>query len=208
VTRGTMRTLLRRRLNEQTADNWEDTELNDLLNDALLQVQKYVLKVNPEAAIYVDTAHVVADQELYAWPQGFLYEIEVAILDTASNEYEEIDRASWSQTRRREDGATTQYAHHGRHFGLSPVPETSVSAGIRLRWVPSLEMADDADVPEVIPTLHPAIVLWAQKFALGETGDALDELRKEIADVVGDLGEFYRKSVKPTPFTVDVVKGY
>ncbi|OFX02421.1 MAG: hypothetical protein A3E78_01960 [Alphaproteobacteria bacterium RIFCSPHIGHO2_12_FULL_63_12] len=209
MTRATMILLLRRRLQETTADQWTDSQLGDLLNYGLQQVQKYVLKVNPEAVIYVDTASIVADQELYAWPQGMLYEIELGKLDSATGKYTVVPRADMHQLRGREEGAELQYAHHGRYFLASPMPAESLAAGWQLLWVPTLEMATGSDVPPIIAPLHPACVVWAQKLALGETGEALEELRKEIADIVGDTGEFYLKSASnPTPLSIDLDKGY
>src|SRR5512143_1708551 len=48
MNRGSMRTLLRRRLLEPTSDQWDDSTLNELLNLALALVRKQVRKVDYE----------------------------------------------------------------------------------------------------------------------------------------------------------------
>lgn len=208
-----MRTLLRRRLNETSADLWQDADLNDLLNAGAHRTEKEVLKVDPLAFIYIDQLDIAANQVFYAKPQGFWYEMEVGYKDSADvTGYRELVKRPYWVARASASGGEVVYAHLGRFFALYPKPSVSVAAGLQLLYVPTLSMAADSDVLDIHLALHMAVVVEAQLLALGETGDSRKELREEKADLVADIPLYYQSSAgAPDRLSIDVAslgKGY
>jgi hypothetical protein len=209
MTRGELRTALRRRLQEEVADRWQDTDLNKNLNMAEAEIQKEVMKVDPKAFVYTDRADVVNAQELYEWPAGCWYDVELRLKDSGG-EYHPIDRISlhdkWDPTSR---VTSCYYRLDAKHFGLVPVPTTNLAAGIELLWVPTLSMALDTDVPPLHIGLHYAIVLMAELISMGDTGDANDETVKELARIINSIPQYYLLSASTPPrLSVDIDKGY
>src|SRR5688500_16498133 len=95
MTRTTMRSMLRRRLQEATADQWSDANLNDLLEVALHLVQKEVMKVRGDAFMVEDSAALVANQEFYQLPSGFWYELVVKFRASTSAAYGTLKRGNY-----------------------------------------------------------------------------------------------------------------
>lgn len=207
-----MRSALRRRLQEETADRWEDTDLNKNLNLALVEIQKEIMKVDPKAFLYIDRADIVEDQELYEWPAGCWYDVELRTLE--SGEYSPIDRISmhekWQRDRDEDDGSrVTYYRYDSRYFGLAPTPSADVANGLELVWVPTLTMAEDEDTPPLHLGLHYAVVLMAELISMGDTGDANDETVKELARIVNSIPQYYILSAStPGHLSLDVSVGY
>lgn len=196
-----MRTLLRRRIQETVADNWQDTDLNDLLNLGLHEVQKRIVHIDPFAFLWIDTTHLVAGQNLYKKPVGFWFEFEVNILDTNSNPstYVRLVRNDYEALRNRtasNSSSEQQYAHAGQYLYLSPAPSSNLTNGLQLLWMPTLEMAVDTDVPDIMFPLHFAAVVAAQLFTLGETGIARDSIAAELDSLASPdiIGRYYQRS--------------
>ncbi len=192
MNRSTMRTLLRRRLNESTADNWQDADLNELLNAGLHLVQKEVLKVDPLAFIHWSKDDIVSGQSYYPKPQGFWHEIEIAQLDADHPQgYKPMKKQDYNVARELAAGSTEVYCHVGRYFAIFPAPSTSVVDGLQIQWTPTLSMAVDTDVPDLHFALHMAVVLMAQKYALGETGDDQRRVKEELVELLSDIPGYY-----------------
>src|SRR6187551_803848 len=85
MTLATIRTLLRRRLNEQTADNWDDSTLDTLINLAYALVQKQVRKVDPEALIFWDYRNTQVGVNWYEKPSGTRGSVEVGLKGSSSD---------------------------------------------------------------------------------------------------------------------------
>src|SRR5262245_28678692 len=101
-----MRTLLRRRIQEQTADQWQDADLNELLNEGAREVQRRLIHIDPMCVAYIDVADLVSGQELYAHPAGFLYEYALKIYDVAAQKYKRIGRDDEEELRDVSDTAS------------------------------------------------------------------------------------------------------
>ena len=191
MNRGTMRALLRRRLNETTPDLWQDTELNDLLNSGLHLVEKEVLKVDPLAFIHWSDEDIAKTINFYAKPQGFWHEMEVGYKSSShAIGYKRLEKQDYNVARER-TGGDTVYCHVGRYLGIFPTPGADVTDGLRLLWTPSLTMATDADVPDLHFALHMAVVLMSQKYALGETSDDQARVKVELSELLGDISMYY-----------------
>lgn len=196
MNRQAMRDSLRRRLQEETADRWQDIDLNQCLNLGLVELQKEILKVDPEAFSFVDRADVVADQEFYEFPAGTWYEREIRLLSTTSplRYGPALRRVSFPE---RADptalsGASVVYARFDRsRFVLSPVPSVSVVNGMEIVWVPTLTMALDTTVPPVHLGLHLAVVEFAEVIATADVGDTNEETIKDLARIVNSIPQYY-----------------
>lgn len=219
MTRGQMRTMLQRRLDDEAEETWDDSELNDILNVALMRIEVEVLKVDPEAFLRLDDADIVADQELYAKPTNMVHEVALFKKSTTASTYCRLQRIDYNETLSTcDDGSGRsseglKYAHWGRYFLLSPKPSESQASGLRLAHVPILSMSDDADVPQLVQPLHLAVVLYADLLARGEDGTGEGTEKKgtwsELASLLAAIPSYYRKSAADEQrIRADVVKGY
>lgn len=191
--RGDMRTLLRKRLNEDTEDNWTDQELNRLLDIGLQQVQKEILKVDPQKFLYTWVADIVANQVYYQKPAGIW--VELAIAKLSDGRYVPMDYRDWDDAFEAvgtTEASTTRYSIEGDYYMLSPAPTVSITNGLKVVGIPTLVMATDNSVPKVNVGLHMAIVAWSQLLALGETGDPEDKVKDNLKELLGDIPLYYR----------------
>jgi hypothetical protein len=196
MTRGAMRAALRRRLQETDPDRWQDSDLNTALNLGLVELQKEILKVDPEAFSYVDRADVVANQEFYEFAAGTWYEREVRLLTSTSPTvtYTPMRRIAFPE---RADpsvlaGAKAVYARFDRsRFVICPIPSASVVNGLEIVWVPTLTMALDSTVPPVHLGLHLAVVEFAEVIATADVGDTNEDTLKDLARMINSIPQYY-----------------
>lgn len=221
MTRGTMRSVLRRRLNELTQDNWTDVMLDDLLNTSLAQVQTDVMQVVPQAFVNIWRQDITAGQEFYDKPVGLQYEYLVRLKDTGSGLYFQIRNGDYYQLQNRGLSLSTppqqfntlipetKYAHLGRHLAINPIPSVTVTNGLEIIGIPTLSMALDTDVPELNLALHMLPVLWANLFALGETQESAAAVTALIDRLTSQIPLYYRQSAgDPVTLQPDIIKDY
>jgi hypothetical protein len=201
-----MRTWLRRRLNETTADQWSDSVLNDYLNQGLHFMQQEIEKLNPEAFLYEDSANLVSAQRKYAWPTNMKREMKVKVMmTTAATEYTVLERVGNRKCDDPDDDQEFTYSHHGRYLKLQATPTMNVTDGLWVEYVPTLTMGADGDVPIIPNDLHIGIVLMAQLIAFGDSSGSADkeEVKRELADVILRLPTHYRDTgAEPHRFSV------
>jgi hypothetical protein len=202
MNRGTARSLLRRRINEVTADNWTDGDLNDILNIGIHQVQTAIHKVDPEAFVYIDRASIVANQEFYPKPEGLWYEMAVRLLNSSTGKYERIEKRDYSYAEDLATSESTVYSHVGRLLALRPIPSASLASGLELLYVPTLSVAVDTDIIPVHLALHNAVVQASQLLLLPETGEAYKDVQEAYDRTILLIPEYYRKSAgEPEQFS-------
>jgi hypothetical protein len=211
MNRGTMRTLLRRRLNEQVADNWADDTLDTLLNLAYALVLKQVRKVDPEAVLFWDYRNTVSGTNWYAKPSGTRGPVEVGLKSaSADTDWTELKRVPYHVARN--NTGDTVYCHRGEYIGIFPAPTASVTSGIQFLHVPTDTLAADTDFPKLETTLHYAIVLWAALIAKGESPEDDSKDAKELERILGDIPQDYGTidQSQPMAFSPDVAdaRGY
>jgi hypothetical protein len=213
-----MRSMLRRRLQESTAKQWSDANLNTYLNFGLQFMQQAIMQVSPEEFLYISTADHVADDDLIPKPYGLMlikrvqsqYAADASYTDALRARNDEIDALVTADL----DAYSTyyRYAEFGRHIRIWPTPESNNSAGMRLSWVPTLTMAVDADVPDVHLSLHEGIVYRAHEIALADTDEitdpnVLNSTQRILQMVVSRIPLFYySEGGMPTEIEVDVDK--
>lgn len=212
MTRGTMRELLRRRIMETTADHWSDTNLNDMLEVGLQEMQTYIMALDPDAFVFVYQRDIVNGSDLYEWPVGMDYEYQVRIKNTATTKYDRVTQLdSWRAIDANESASradTFQYARLGQHLQLTPVPDTDIANGLRIYFHPTLSMADDNVVPLIKVRLHYAVVLSAAKHLLPQAGSEFKQVDEELAPYINMLPLWYRTSAAPKHVSLDIDRGY
>ncbi len=193
-----MRTLLRRRINEITADQWADGDLNDVLNLGLHQVQKRIMAIDPEAFIYIARAPITALEEFVPKPVGMWYEKAVRLKDSSTGLYGGIEKMDYYLAETLTSGDAV-YSHLGRFLAIHPIPSANVTNGVEILYIPVLSMAVDTDVPDVHIGLHDAIVKAAQLSLLPETGEPFKDLQASLDAELLEIPLYYRQSAGQAP---------
>jgi hypothetical protein len=192
MNRGSMRTLLRRRLLEPTADQWDDSTLNELLNLALALVRKQVRKVDYEFDIRWEYRDTVAGTSWYEKPSGTRGSIEIGVKKAASDtDWTALRRAAYHVARTYTAESEMVYCHRGAYIGLFPAPSASVADGIQFLHAPTESLALDTDVPRLEESLQYACVCWAALLAKGESPEDDTKDAKELARLLGDIPADY-----------------
>jgi len=207
MTRGTIRTLLRRRLNETVADNWQNSDLDTFINIAYALVAKAVRKVDPEAMLFWEQRNTVAGVVWYEKPAGSRGPAEVGLKSLSTDtDWTPLTRKPYFLARDYTDAAETVYCHRGRFLGIFPAPAVSVTGGLQLIHAPTDTLAADSDVPKLEETLQYGIALWAALIAKGENpeGDTKDavELKRILDGIPDDYGS--PDLSQPSLLTLDV----
>lgn len=192
MTRATIRTLLRRRLNDVVADSWDDSTLNTMIDLAYALVLKQVRKVDPEAVLFWDYRDTVAGTVWYEKPAGTRGPVEVGFkASSTAADWTPLKRKPYWIARDWSDANETVYCHRGTYVGIFPAPAASVTQGLQFIHAPTDTFAVDTDVPKLETTLHYAIVLWASLIAKGESPESDDKDARELQRIVGDIPADY-----------------
>lgn len=193
MNRGTLRTLLRRRLLEPTEDQWSDSTLNSLLNLALALVRKQVRKVDYEFDVRWEYRDTVAGTSWYEKPSGTRGSIEIGLKTAASDsDWTALKRAAYHIAKTyTTGGGETVYCHRGAYIGIFPAPSASVVDGIQFLHAPTESLSDDNDVPRLEESLQYAVVCWAALLAKGESPEDDSKDAKELARLLGDIPADY-----------------
>jgi hypothetical protein len=192
MNRGAMRTLLRRRLLEPTADQWDDSTLNDLLNLALALVRKQVRKVDYEFDIRWEYRDTVAGTHWYEKPAGTLGPTEVGVKKAASDaDWTALKRTAYHLARTYTAESEMVYCHRGAYIGLFPAPSASITDGIQFLHAPTETLAADTDIPRLETSLQYAVVCWAELLAKGESPEDDSKAAKELQRLLGDIPADY-----------------
>jgi len=198
-----MRALLRRRLQEQIADNWDDDTLNVMLNLSYALILKQVRKADPEALLFWDYRNTQVNVTWYEKPAGTRGPIEVGLKSAASDtDWTPLTRKPYYLAR--DWTGETVYCHRGNFIGIFPAPTVSVTQGIQFIHAPTDTLAVDTDFPKIEQTLHYAIVLWATLIAKGESPESDDKDAKELARLIGDIPFDYGSPDLGQPMQLDL----
>lgn len=212
MTRGTIRTMLRRQINDVASVMYpDDEELNEAIDTAYQLVQKEVRKIDPEAHLAWDYADIVAERIWYDLPETFGLS-HVAILDTESDLYVPIKQKRYEdlaphlvmdggviRTAVQDLGAnslldSTYYTIRGQFLGLFPAPTENIENGLELVHFPIKAMAEDCETPIVKTPLHVCIAWWAKLILMGDTSGDSSETRARLQEVLGDIALWYNQS--------------
>ena len=188
MNRGTMRTLLRRRINEPIADNWDDGTLDSLINVAYVLVQKQVRKVDPEALLAWEYRDTAVGAVWYEKPSGTRGPVEVGLKSSPLDaDWTPLTRKPYFLARQYVSTPDTVYCHRGRYIGIFPAPSQAVTQGLQFMHAPTDSLALDTDVPRLEESLCYAIVVWAALLAKGESPEADTKDAVELQRILGDI---------------------
>lgn len=186
--RDTIRTILRRRLNDTAKDQFpNDGELDDIINVALGLVQAEILKVKRYAFLQWELLDLVLNQQRYQFPVGTCGPVYVGTRQSVSDEFVAIERQDLNKILR---GEATGYAHAGREIVVFPKTPTSVSQGLRIIHIPTLELSADATTTEdkgIPRPLDFAVAVWAYALLNPETGESRGELDRELGKLLENV---------------------
>jgi hypothetical protein len=208
----TLRLLLRRQIKDPpSGGDWQEPELDALLNAGLLQIQRLIKQAVPHAFISTDTIDLISGTSLYALSllspaPWWIYSIRK--LDSSSGSYAKIDKKPYSylQSYTDTDETTTIWARIGRNIAIAPTPTTSQTAGLEVVYEPLLTMTLDADIPAIHDGLHMAIVLWAKILASEESDEQMDATRKTLAEMLVDISSYYPHEGDPDSMSPQIFK--
>lgn len=203
------RTILRRRLQEPTADQWANADLDSLIGLGILEAQQLVQGADADAYLTEFKDHLVDGTSDYAFPAGSWWPVEVAILDSDTGEYADLGRPYGRlENADIQTGETPRWAIFGRYIRIFPTPSENVVQGLRINAIKSLVIGADGDQLPVPDPLHGLTVLYAERWAIGETGEAADEVNKAIDRQEAKFPMWFRRSGAGDRVTVDHVKDY
>ncbi len=218
MTRGAMRRLLRRRINDVSENNpfFTDAELNEALDLGAAKVQKAIISLDPTAIIDYSRQNIVANENMYPKPIGNWGILDVKVLDTTTGRYTTLGDPISAEDADKLDvtGNTTfRYAHVGRWIQLTPTPDENRTLGLEWRFIGGATIVSGEDQDgQVYPfptSTHNAIMLWSQVLLTPEfeQGVNMEEIRKQITEELADLPLYYRRTVgREVPFQPDIVK--
>ena len=193
--RSTIHTLVRKRLNEATADQWSDADVNSGIDVGYQHLESVILVSDPTAFIKIDRAALVADQPEYAKPASLINAIELSVLDSSTGKYDVIPVANYADIRDLQTSQQYNWSDYGRYFWLAPAPAAGLAAGLQVKYVPALVLSVDASVPQIAQNYHMAIVLSATIALIGETADGVEKFIAEREYLYGQLRMTYRRDV-------------
>jgi hypothetical protein len=196
MTRGEMRALLRKQVQDVAEDQWQDSELDSILNLAYANVQKEIVKVDREAHLFWDYIDTVAGTSWYPLPQTFGIShvgVKLAASDTGYTVLGPPKR--YRDVKDVETSSTTYYSIRGQWIGIFPAPGVGVTSGIELVHTPIMSigagLGNDGEVPRIKLPLHLAIVWWAKLICLGDTDEQAGEARARLAEMINDIPVWY-----------------
>ena len=204
MTKGEMRYVLRRRLQESTPNQWSNADLDRLLSLGVQEGEKRIITIQPEAFKREYRADQVVNQEFYEWPVGTWTAMKVA-LGTATAGYGRLDPLSLTQA---EAGEVGYVPWDSKYFMLSPTPTSSVTAGIQVIVIPTLTMYDDAEVCPLPLFAHMAAVLYGEVFALGDVGEVAAGAHAEVDRIFKEMPGFVQIDNGPKYFAPDTGREY
>jgi len=190
MTLARMRAILRRRVQEDLAGNWTNSELDELINEAYVWVQLQFYQSNPDGLIHIDYTTLEVGKSFYPWARGFISIKEMAYLDTSDPlGYRDLGAARdfWVNRFKPAQLDDISWSNLGRHFALFPVPPATITNAIRKIWTGTLTLANDNDIPE-IPFNHMTVVVKAQMMCYAETGGDTKDLKVELDDYMSGIG--------------------
>lgn len=186
-TLGDLRNRTRSYLDEESAADWTDAEINSLINTYYHKVFTAVIDVFENySPIKTAKADIKEDKQEYALPPDFLklrrLEVKYNSGDTLSRAIPTIMDAVPNDLGAANLGPTIMrspnYYLRGNNFGLIPVPDTDVSAGIKLWYSPKkADLINDVDVIDLpYPDRDWILIVW------GASSEALSFGQQETVE--------------------------
>ena len=189
MTKGQMKTLLRKFVRDTPEVQFEDAELDEILNISYGHIQKELVKFNAGWHIAVDTIDVTSGTSWYPMPPSFGLKY-LRFKATSGGDYLAIGKHNYLDIIGL-TGSDHFYCREGQWLGIFPTPTATVSAGIELLHTPILALAEDDESPKIKTPLHLAIVYQAKLICLGETDESGEQTERRLKALIDDIPFWY-----------------
>lgn len=208
MTLATIRTVLRRYLNEVTSQSWADADLLPYINQGYWQICKEITKIDPMAFRVTELHNLVSGTTDYTLTISVKAQLGVMLVERKganSTSYTKQSRLDLDQIRRALlDGTLVTGGASGTDEGayavsgqdvvvLAPAPDANSANGLRITYRPVQSLAADGDIPNIPEPLHFAIVYAAQIAALGETYSETERIEKRLNEIIADLPFYWSR---------------
>jgi hypothetical protein len=189
--RSEIRSLVRRHIQETTADNFADADINTLINTAYQLVVKQVRRVSPDEFLTIALVNTAVGTSLYNKPTGARRILEVALLAADGVTYVPLEYKNYVDAVQAVAADAPVFTMRGQQYGIYPAPTAIVVNGIRVTYQPTVTLAADGDTPLVEDTLQYAIALWAALLAKGESPESDTKEASQLTQILNDIPDDY-----------------
>lgn len=202
MTRGTMRSILARRIGDPNQVHFSEAEYDETLNTAAGIVQATIMVLEPLAFLSVSRSNLVESLNgVYPKPQGCWSLLDLRML-TSEGVYRSLGKPVDHVTLDTipSGSAVSRFAHFGRRVKIAPAPE-DVTDGLEWYFVEEMSIptgtANDGDSFPLHTGVHELVVLRAELILAPDfAADAdLTVLLGLIKDAEQRLPLYYRRSV-------------
>lgn len=182
-----LRTRVRSYLDEPSAVFWQDSELNNWINQSYYHYYMWVVEAYDSYFATVVNINIVANQALYILPADFFkVRLLEAIFDGFTiplRVYDRMEDANITSNFTFTNSYFPTYRFIGNSFTLEPTPSLGKSPGLRLEYVPNpTTMVLDTSAPNADFAEQ-----WQELIVLGATISA--KMKEELVGNQGvDLG--------------------
>ncbi len=190
-----MRTRVRRVLRDADGSFISDGEIDDLLNEAQLEIAARTLSIQK------NTTGTFTTYQL-ALPADYLAVTSLRV-GSELEDVEWVDDATWDSWSRSESDPPRSIARvFANNFEVYPSPDSGTAYTLRYARTPTL-LSGDSDVPEVVMAYQHNMIHYAQAYSKlkdGETGEHeayLSMFRENLPETSGPTTNY-----KPGPFTI------
>lgn len=192
---------------------WSSARRRRALNLALIETEKHILAVDPEAFKCTYTAATTVPDtgkdNLYSYPAGTFTVFEIA-LSSDGEAYTPLKRADLRTIRAMRAGEIESEArfvpYDTTHFVLWPSASTAVASALRAIVAPTLVLVEDTDSNPVPLAFETLLMKEAQKIALYEVGEDVGDIQKEIDKIKTETPRFILQGTEPPYMAVDVTR--
>ena len=154
ATLATLRTKVRRKLDETSADFWSDNDIDDYLNQAYYYYWNWAIQAQYRQCLQSTTLNITAGTAEVALPSDF---IKIRLLEKVASDrtiplrfnerYEEQNATSGVGT---STETVFSYSFVGSNIVLQPTPQVTETGGLKITYFyQPTELSDDADTPDL-----------------------------------------------------------
>jgi len=209
MNRSSIRGWVRRRLNDVGNDPqlYSDEEVNEAISLGCMEVQKSVIKTDPNAFNCIVTWDLQKGEQHYPKPTGLISIHIFQYRAATGSSYFPIDRESAPRILLE---AANGWAILGNAV-LVPAPAADVEKGCQIYYTSALVLDQDEANPEtmgLVQPLHFMIVSWTCKLLTPELGESAAIFDGEIQKFESQIGDFYsqERGGRGLDFSIDYAK--
>lgn len=209
MTRGTMRSILRRRIDDESDDSndgnfFTNAQLDEALNLGANRLQRVIMTVDPAAFLDISRQNIEVDTWRYPKPTGAWSILDIRMLDADSGDYVSLGDPLdiWQLDKVASASNNTRFGFFGRFIRLAPVPDAAVTDGLEWWYVKSNALetgsshdSESYDFHTGLANLH---ILLTQEVLLPEQiTDGAEALRMLVKSEMETVPFYYRRTLGP-----------